>query len=247
MGGKYVYPFSAEFARSNSELDLWRENHRQNIACKKAIEQVIKEEFDGYRLGKNAADRVINEFGYDRVNWVLASTIQQLSYDGRFSHENKDWAKGFYFPEDKAGSTDHHNEYLINSHPTVLNGFVDQARKQYSALCLFNTAQCSEDCNGIDFTNKVLVLNPSLLKDEFKRPEYQLILAECGFGCSPTASGRKVFGQFLYDGERCQYSRHDFIGVLKEGLLPDWANEKLTQIKEGTQISEQGQGMTPSL
>ncbi len=247
MSSKYVYPFSAEFARSNGDLDLWRENHRQNIACKKAIEQVIKEEFDGCRLGKNAADRVIDEFGYDRVNWVLASTIQQLSYDGRFSHENKDWSNSFYFPEDKAGSIDHHNEYLVNSHPAVLNGFVDQARSQYSALCLFSAAHCLDDRNGTDFTNKVLVLNPSLLKDEFKRPEYQLILAECGFGCSPTASGRKVFGQFLFDGERCQYNRHDFIGILKEELQPDWAKEKLEEIKENRNIIEEGQGMNQSL
>lgn len=226
-----MYPFSAAFAKSNGDLELWRENHRQNTACKKAIEKVVSKEFDGYRLGKDAADQVIDEFGYDRVNWVLANTLQRLSYDGRFSHENLDWAKGFYFPEDKEGSIDHHNEFLVNSHPAVLNGFVDQARRQYSILCLFNASHCMEDRNSSDFTNKILVLNPSLLKDEFKKPEYQLILAECGFGCAPTASGRKVFGRFLFDEERCQYTRHDFIGVIKDELLPEWASEKLKKMQ----------------
>lgn len=240
MEGKYVYPFSAAFAKSNGDLELWRENHRQNIACKKAIEKVIAEEFDGCHLGKEAADKVIEEFGYDRVNWVLANTLQKYSYDGRFSKENKEWAKDFYFPEDKAGSMDHQNEFLVNSHPAVLDGFVNQARRQYSALCLFSAAHCTEDRNGADFTNKVLVLNPSLLKDEYKKPEYQLVLAECGFGCSPTASGRKVFGQFLYDGERCQYTRNDFVGILRDELLPDWALDKLNVIQQKDE-PEQGE------
>ena len=248
MGDKYVYPFSAAFAKNNGDLKLWRENHRQNIACKKAIEKVISEEFDGYRLGKDAADRVIDEFGYDRVNWVLAGTLQKYSYDGRFSRENLEWAKEFYFPEDKAGSIDHHDEFAVNSHPAVLDGLVNQARRQYNALCLYSASHCLEDRNGTDFKDKVLVLNPSLLKDEYKKPEYQLILAESGFGCSPTASGRKVFGQFLFDGEQCQYTRHDFIGVLRGELLPDWAREKLGEIKDSQMKSEhQGQNMAPSL
>lgn len=240
MGNKYVYPFSAAFAKSNGDLELWRENHRQNIACKNAIEKVISEEFDGYRLGKDAAARVIDEFGYDRVNWVLAKTLQKLSYDGRFSRENQEWAKGFYFPEDKAGSIDHHDEFTVNSHPAVLDGFVNQAIRQYNALCLYSASHCLEDRSGTDFKDKVLVLNPSLLKDEYKKPEYQLILADSGFGCSPTASGRKVFGQFLYDGERCQYTRHDFIGVLRDELLPDWASEKLKEMKQEKE-PEQGE------
>lgn len=234
-----MYPFSAAFAKNNGDLELWRENHRQNIACKKAIEKVISEEFDGYRLGKDAADRVIDEFGYDRVNWVLAGTLQKYSYDGRFSRENLEWAKGFYFPEDKVESIDHHDEFTVNSHPAVLDGFVNQARRQYNALCLFSSPHCLEDHNGTDFQDKVLVLNPSLLKDAYKKPEYQLILAESGFGCSPTASGRKVFGQFLFDGERCQYTRHDFIGVLKDELLPDWAAEKLKAMKQES-VPEEG-------
>jgi len=203
MGDKYVYPFSAAFAKNNGDLEMWRENHQMNIACKKAIEKVISEEFNGYRLGKDAADRVIDEFGYDRVNWVLANTLQKYSYDGRLSRENLEWAKGFYFPEDKVGSVDHRDEFTVNSHPAVLDGFVNQARRQYNALCLYSASHGLEDRNGTDFKDKVLVLNPSLLKDEYKKPEYQLILAESGFGCSPTASGRKVFGQFLFDGERC--------------------------------------------
>ncbi|NCB42277.1 MAG: DUF3849 domain-containing protein [Clostridia bacterium] len=239
MESKYVYPFSASFARSNGDLELWRENQKQNIACKKAIEKVITEEFDGYRLGKDASNRVINEFGYDRVNWVLANTLQNLSYDGRFSRDNLEWAKTFYFPEDKSGSIDHHNEFLLNSHPAVLNGFVDQTRRQYSALCLYSAVHCMEDHNGVDFTNKVLVLSPNLLKDEYKKPEYQLVLAECGFGCSPSASGRKVFGKFLFDGERCQYNRHDFIGVLQDELVPEWASEKLKEMQQKKE-SEQG-------
>jgi hypothetical protein len=77
----------------------------------------------------------------------------------------------------------------------------------------------------------VLVLRPKILKDEYKTPECQLFYAESGFGCDPDASGRKVFGFFLKDGERTYFNRSDFIGAADEAQLPDWAKQKLESIR----------------
>ena len=82
-----------------------------------------------------------------------------------------------------------------------------------------------------------MVLNPKCLKDEYKSPKDQLILCEHGFGCSPSASGRKVFGRFISDGEKCQYDRSDFIGELKEEFMSDWAREKVQEMTETQQSS----------
>ena len=43
----------------------------------------------------------------------------------------------------------------------------------------------------------------------------------------PSASGRKVFGKFLKDGENTNFNRSDFLGVINDECIPEWAAEKL--------------------
>lgn len=58
--------------------------------------------------------------------------------------------------------------------------------------------------------------------------------AHDGFGCSPTAIGRSIRATCLGDGEMTRWDRSDFIGVLKDEFLPDWAAERLAEL-EGQQ------------
>ena len=58
-----------------------------------------------------------------------------------------------------------------------------------------------------------------------------MFLAQSGFGCSPDASGRAVYGQFLIDGEEVRFNRQDFIGICDENYLPDWTKEKLSELQ----------------
>ena len=55
-------------------------------------------------------------------------------------------------------------------------------------------------------------------------------LARSGFGCSPTARGRSILCTCLGAGETTRWNRHEFIGVLDEKYLPDWAREKLMEL-----------------
>lgn len=240
MDKKYVYPYSLLEAKRNGELEQYRESFRENVRCAAAIKEAINQNFDGMHLNHDVAKPVIAEFGYDRVNFVLANTLQQLDHDGRFSRDNKEWAKGFFIPENKANPRNY--EFIVTSHPAVLDGFINQARKEYQSLNLWDNTHCN-DKTHLDYTGKVMVLNPKCLKDEYKNPKDQLVLCEHGFGCSPSASGRKVFGRFLSDGEKCQYDRSDFIGELKEEHLPDWAREMTQQLSEETTSSHAIQGM----
>ena len=50
MNETYLYPYSAKEARERNELSLWRESHRANIACREAIEDAIRRNFDGMNL-----------------------------------------------------------------------------------------------------------------------------------------------------------------------------------------------------
>ncbi|WP_440555658.1 DUF3849 domain-containing protein, partial [Vescimonas sp.] len=93
MNETYLYPYSAKEARERNELSLWRESHRANIACREAIEDAIRRSFDGMHLDKDCITPVLDEYGYKRTAWVLANTLHELKWDGRFSPANKQWAE----------------------------------------------------------------------------------------------------------------------------------------------------------
>lgn len=84
-----LYPYSAEEAGKRGELPLWRASHHANVACRNAIEEAVRQHFDGSYLENNCLDDVLKEYGYERTTWVLANTIQQKDWDGRFSDQNE--------------------------------------------------------------------------------------------------------------------------------------------------------------
>ena len=226
MNETYLYPYSAKEARERNELSLWRESHRANIACREAIEDTIRQNFDGMYLNEDCLVPVLAAYGYKRTERVLTATLQELSWDGRFSLANKQWAERHYIPQDER----HNAEITIRSHPAVLDGFVSFYRKAVQALNLFGAEHCVGDRAEQDYTGKVLVLSPDTLKESCWSQENQLWYAHDGFGCAPHAIGRSVRCTCLGDGEMTRWNRHEFIGVLDEKYLPDWAREKLMEL-----------------
>lgn len=226
MNETYLYPYSAKEARERNELSLWRESHRANIACRGAIEDAIRRSFDGMHLDKDCITPVLDEYGYKRTAWVLANTLHELEWDGRFSPANKQWAERRCIPQDER----HNAAITVRSHPAVLDGFVNLYRKAVQALNLFGAEHCVGDRAEQDFTGKVLVLSPDTLKESYWSQENQLWYAHDGFGCSPTAIGRSVRCTCLGDGEMTRWNRDEFIGVLDEKFLPEWAQEKLAEL-----------------
>lgn len=226
MNETYPYPYSAAEARKRNELSFWRESHKANIACRDAIEDAIRRNFDGMYLNEDCLAPVLTAYGYKRTAWVLANTLHELKWDGRFSPANKQWAERRYIPQDER----HNAEITVRSHPAVLDGFVSLYRKAVQALNLFGAEHCVGDRAEQDFTGKVLVLSPDTLKESYWSQENQLWYAHDGFGCSPTAIGRSVRCTCLGDGEMTRWNRDEFIGVLDEKFLPEWAQEKLAEL-----------------
>ena len=226
MNETYLYPYSAKEARERNELSLWRESHRANIACREAIEDTIRRSFDGMHLDKDCITPVLEKYGYKRTAWVLANTLHELKWDGRFGHANKQWAEHACIPSDIS----HNSDFVVRSHPAVLDGFVSFYRKAVQALNLFGAEHCVGDRAEQDYTGKVLVLSPDTLKESFWSQENQLWYAHDGFGCSPTAIGRSIRCTCLGDGEMTRWNRDEFIGVLDEQFLPEWAQEKLAEL-----------------
>lgn len=226
MNETYLYPYSAKEARERNELSLWRESHRANIACREAIEDAIRRNFDGMYLNEDCLAPVLTAYGYKRTAWVLANTLHELKWDGRFSYANKHWAEKIYIPTDLI----HNSDFVVRSHPAVLDGFVSLYRKAVQALNLFGAEHCVGDRAEQDFTGKVLVLSPDTLKESCWSQADQLWYAHDGFGCRPHAIGRSVRCTCLGDGETTRWNRDEFIGVLDEQFLPEWAQEKLAEL-----------------
>ena len=125
-----VYMGTLEKAMQERNVDAYLDSRKLNIDCKNAIEQAIAEGFNGMRLNPDVAVGVIEKYGEERVAFVLANTLKQLSHDGRFSDGNKRWADGIDIPENISRGMDLNRDYIVGSHPAVLNGFIDMARKE---------------------------------------------------------------------------------------------------------------------
>ena len=222
-----MYPYTAKEARERGELELWRANFRANCACAGAIELAIRRDFDGMHLKDGCAKSVIDQYGYKRVGFVLANTLQEHTYDGRYHEVNKQWSRRIFIPSDGG----HRLTFVVNSHPAVLDGFVSDYRGELARLHLFGTEHCLPDTGEQDFTGKVLVLSPEALREQYWGQENQLWYARSGFGCEPHSSGRAVFATCLSDGETARWNREDFIGVLDDKFLPEWAKPKLAELQ----------------
>ena len=126
-----VYHETAAYAREHGELEQYRNSHWTNIACKKDIEDAIARNFDGMHLNKECVNEVLDRYGSERVSLVLAATVQTKAWDGRFSNTNKDWAFSVDIKDtDTARGFDRRDEYAVGSHPAVLDGFINLARKE---------------------------------------------------------------------------------------------------------------------
>ena len=222
----YLCKYSWDEAKRQGTEQDWRLSQSENCRCARDIEKTINENFDGKHLNGECVKSILEKHGFIRVQWVLAATLKEQFSDGRFSQENKNWSNTFYIPQEKA-----RKEYVVRSHPAVVDGFINRVRDEWNKLNFFETKHCVERSRAdADFEGKVLVIDPYVLADKYRTPEDQLFLATSGFGCNPSSLGRKVMGKYLNDGTRGAHVRHDFLGVMKEEFMPEWAREKLNEL-----------------
>ena len=127
----YYEPFS--YAQEHGEVDLYRTSYRMNSECKQAIHEAIADNYDGMHLGDDAVNQVVQQYGMERVGYILANTLHHKSYDGRFSASNKEWAEQVSTPEHNAERMTFRTDWVVDSHPAVLNGFVTMYRDELEA------------------------------------------------------------------------------------------------------------------
>lgn len=128
-----LYYYSASYAREHGELEQYRASYKANVACKQAIENAIADNYRDNCLGLEAVQQVLKQFDYERIFYVLANTVRQKDWDGRFSYDNKTWARTIPVYEDSDGFGGDRNVYFVvdRSHPVLTDMFLTNARHEY--------------------------------------------------------------------------------------------------------------------
>lgn len=122
-----VYTQPPDYAREHGELDKYRESKRLNVLCKEAIEQAVRDN----HLDADAVWRdVTAQFGSKRAVFVLAMTVREKDYDGRFSRENKAWAKSQPLPPDPERRGRYCSYVVDKAHPILTDALVTHARRE---------------------------------------------------------------------------------------------------------------------
>ena len=227
------YRYSLETAKTEERVDRYNRSIEENQRCRDYV-QDMETGFYANAYKDNCVDSdgsytksLIKQFGMERVLNMYAVTVRANRSDGRISDEIKEWAKNF-------NSGLRHNEDMRESLITQINpGIIDllakRAIKEFDSLNLFNAEHCDKE--QTNYEGKVVVVSHKQLKEEYWSPENQLWLAKGGFGCDPKKIGRAVFSVCLADNDESRWERHQILGVIKDEYLPDWAREKLEEMK----------------
>ena len=93
--------------------------------CGSDIEKGISTHFDGMHLNTDFIANLYALYGEERMNYVLANTVQMSDGDGRYSPDNKAWAKEININN----ADDDRRAFYVNSHPAILDGFITAYRK----------------------------------------------------------------------------------------------------------------------
>ena len=120
-----VYRQTWEYAQENHQEETYRASLKANIACKDSIEFAISRYYhiNGYTLDtKSCAKELIQEYGLDRVAYVMANTLLYKRYDGRISPENLNWARtlSVVYEPIEAGRGTVNARYVVSSCNTGL-------------------------------------------------------------------------------------------------------------------------------
>ena len=150
-------------------------SNRANIACRDAIQKAVASHYHDNRLDTEAAVKeVVQQFGYERMFYVLANTVQTMDWDGRVSQNNKAWAQTIPIVFEK-GERD--TSYLITrTHPGLLDMFVRDARHEYllkqplkaadikaEAAHILERFQAAREPNSPDGTQYMVQVSPDFL------------------------------------------------------------------------------------
>lgn len=128
-----IYDKTAAYAREHNEIEAYRASCKANTKCGMAITEAAHNNYADNIFNSAAALKAVTEkFSLERVAVVTALSIRDKDHDGRFSKENKAWAKSIPFPKDMDDwGRDRSAICAVDGvHPGILNMFANTVRKE---------------------------------------------------------------------------------------------------------------------
>lgn len=211
-----VYPYPADHAREQGELDVYRASFRANVSCKDAIEAAIRDNYHDNRLDTAAVGQVAEQFGQERMLYVLAATVRHFDYDGRISRDNKRWANTIPVYENKDGmDSDRSVQFVVCSHPGLTDLFLTGARREQpltadeiktEAARLLGKLQESAQPNSPGGTHFIAELSPDFAARANSRDtaELQKLLPFRSLALSNLKDRKGVFAVISKEEDRTQ-------------------------------------------
>ena len=143
-----IYKESYLYAYEHGEEAQHIASRNANIACEEAIEKAIADHYSDNCLNTAAAVQdVVKRFGYERMLYVLANTVQTQGGDGRVSQSNKKWAQSI--PVVFEGGRRDVSYLITRAHSGLLDMFVSQARHEFLLRQPLKAADIKEEAERI--------------------------------------------------------------------------------------------------
>ena len=237
---KTEYPYLDRRFRSDAQrvgqLQKWKDSFQLNVQCAKSVEEAISSHSVDGVLEKGAAETVLEQYGLQRVSFVLANSIKW----GFNTIQNKvsDWSMSISVPYD----TKNISKFWVHASDQLLEQFIKQLWEARQKLGLYGIEHCAGEWDRVDYQGKTLVLNADCTDRDLTSLKDQLWYAIDGAGCRHENIGDPIRAVRLSDGKEETLDQYDFSGVLDEQYLPGWAVEKLAEL----QAPQQEQPEAPS-
>lgn len=102
---------------------------------------------------------------------------------------------------------------------------VDDMEAQGFGMEVISKEHCTLISHKDNINGKVIVIDPLVLKREYRNAAHQLKLCTGGFGASANSRGSAVFCTDLRSGKTSRFDRRDVLGIVDVEMLPKWAKE----------------------
>ena len=134
MSKAMIYRHVSDYAWKHDERELYKASYEANIDCKSAIARAVNEHYGNNRLDARAAiQEVAEQFGFERMLYVLAATVRHKDWDIRFSAANKRWARTITVFEDEITFDREQGAYMVvdGCSSGLLDIFITEIRQEY--------------------------------------------------------------------------------------------------------------------
>ena len=123
--GASLYLKTARYAREHGESEQYHRSHELNNACREKMDKAISENFDGMHLKEGFERELVERYGHERVEYILATTVKENAWDGRYSRENREWADSIPVSESESERI----ACCLHSHPALIDGLIRRIRR----------------------------------------------------------------------------------------------------------------------